>query len=108
MPADQVTTQDEEQIHADPAETMDVVGEREAHDARVVDDDNNDGERAEKIDPGLPLAVLEARIDSELSTASLRQEGSCSCGRGLRNGRNLAERAQTLKAFGWARREDGG
>jgi hypothetical protein len=36
---------------------------------------------------------LKARIDSEL-------ERRCSFGRGLRNGRSITERVQTLKAFG--------
>lgn len=57
------------------------------------------GEGAEQIEPRLALAILKARIDSELSTASLRPEGRCSFGRGFRNARTVAERAQTLKAW---------
>ena len=63
MPADQVTAEDEEEIDTDPAETVCVTGKREAHDAGVVKNDNDDGERAEQIETGLALAVLKARID---------------------------------------------
>jgi hypothetical protein len=41
----------------------------------VVNDDDDDRESAEKIETRLALAVRKARIDSELSTASLRPEG---------------------------------
>lgn len=70
LPADQVTAEDKEQIDADPAEAVDAAGKREAHDAGVVDKNNDDGESAEEIETGLALAILKARIDSELSTAS--------------------------------------
>jgi hypothetical protein len=71
---------------------VDVAGKREAHDAGVIKDHDDDGERAEKIEAGLTLAVLKARIDSGT-------ERRCSFSRGLRNGRSLAERVQTLKAL---------
>ena len=63
LPADQITAEDEEEIDPDPAETVGVAGKREAHDAGVVDDHNDDGESAEQIETGLALAVLKARID---------------------------------------------
>jgi hypothetical protein len=85
---------------------MDLARERETHDAGVIDDNNDDGERAEKIETGLALAVLEARIDSDLSTASLRQEGRCSFGRGFRNGRNLAA-GSNIESLRLGRGEDG-
>jgi hypothetical protein len=44
---------------------MHLAGQREAHDARVIEDDNDDRESAEKIEARLALAVREARVDSE-------------------------------------------
>jgi len=43
----------------------------------VVNDDNNDGERPEKIEPRLTFAILKARIDRSFSY-------------GLVNGANVA------------------
>jgi hypothetical protein len=42
---------------------MHLSGKREAHDAGVVDDDDDDRESAEKIETRLALAVREARVD---------------------------------------------
>ena len=70
LPADQVTAEDEEKIDPDPAETVDLVGERKSHDAGVVDDDNDDGERAEQIETGLTLAIRKrGSISSPRGTA---------------------------------------
>jgi hypothetical protein len=43
----------------------------------VINDDNNDGERTEKIEARLTFAILKARVD-------------CSFGYGLVNGANVA------------------
>ena len=67
LPADQIAAEDEEEIDADPAETMDVAGKRETHDTGVVNDDNDDGEGAEKIETGLARAIREARINGDLA-----------------------------------------
>jgi hypothetical protein len=40
----------------------------------VVNDHDDDGEGAEKIEPGLALASGKARVDAERFTASLRPE----------------------------------
>jgi len=63
LSADQVTAEDKEKIDADPAETMDLSGQREAHDPGVVNDDDEDRQGAEKIETRLALALREARID---------------------------------------------
>jgi hypothetical protein len=63
LSADQVTAEDKEKIDPDPAETMHVAGQREAHDARVIKDDDDDRESAEKIETGLALTVCEARVN---------------------------------------------
>ncbi len=42
---------------------MDATGHRKAHDAGVVNDDHDDGERAEKVETRLAFAILKARID---------------------------------------------
>jgi hypothetical protein len=40
----------------------------------VINDDYDDGERAEKIEARLTFAILKARIDFELMIVSLRSE----------------------------------
>jgi hypothetical protein len=35
------------------------------HDAGVINNDDNDGERAKKIEPRLPFAISKSRINSE-------------------------------------------
>ncbi len=72
MPADQVTTQDEEKIDADPPEAIDTAGQFESKKRGMVNDDHHNGERAEKIEAGLSFATLKARIDFELYVVSLR------------------------------------
>ena len=43
---------------------MDAAGQRKAHDAGVVNNDHDDGERAEKIETRLAFAILKTRINS--------------------------------------------
>jgi hypothetical protein len=38
----------------------------------VVNNDDDDGNRTEKIEAGLTFAILKARIDSDLAAVSLR------------------------------------
>jgi hypothetical protein len=70
---------------------MDTTGQWESHNAGVINDDDNNGERAEKIETGLAFASLKPRINSEpewrseLSTASLRPEWRCGLRRGFVN-----------------------
>jgi hypothetical protein len=42
---------------------MDPAGKRKSHDAGVVKRDNDDCERAEKIEAGLAFTIRETRID---------------------------------------------
>ena len=63
LTADQVAAKDKEEIDADPAEAMDAAGERETHDAGVVNNNDYDRERAEEIETRLALAIGKARID---------------------------------------------
>ena len=42
---------------------MDAAGHRKTHDASVVNDDDDNRERAEKIEARLTFAILKARID---------------------------------------------
>ena len=44
---------------------MHFTRERKPHDAGVINDDNNDRERAEKIETWLTFTTREARIDSK-------------------------------------------
>ena len=63
MAADQISAQDEEKIDTDPAEAIDPRRQFESEKRGVINDNNNDGERAEKIETGLAFAILKARID---------------------------------------------
>ena len=63
MTADQVAAEHEKQIDTDPAEAMPVVREGEAENAGVVNDNQDDRDGAEKVETGLTLAILKARID---------------------------------------------
>ena len=63
LAANQVTTEDEEKIDTDPAKTMHPSGKRKTQDAGVVNNNDEDSERAEKIEAGLAFAILKAGID---------------------------------------------
>lgn len=70
LPADQVTAQDEEKIDPDPTETMGFARQRKSHDAGVINNDDDNGQRPEKIETGLAFTIGETRIDSELEWRS--------------------------------------
>ena len=91
LAADQVTAEDEEEIDADPAETIEAAGRFETEKRPVINRDNNDCERAKKIEARLALPSREARIDCELATASLRPEWRCRFNGLLLNGWTLAD-----------------
>src|ERR1041384_719265 len=63
LPADQITAQDKEKIDTDPAPAMKTSRRAKAHDAGVVNNHHDDGERAEKIETRLTFAVLKTGID---------------------------------------------
>jgi len=65
LAAYQVTTEDKEKIDTDPAEAINAAGQFESEKRRVINDDNNDGKRTEKIETRLAFAISKARIDSE-------------------------------------------
>ncbi len=77
LSADQVTAEDEKKIDADPAEAINAAGQFESEKRRVINDDDDDGERTEKIETRLTFAMLKARVDYRL-------------GYGLVNGANVA------------------
>ena len=83
LAADQITAEDKEKIDTDPAEAIHAAGQFESEKSGVVNDDYDDGQRTEKIETRLTLAILKARINCEpqwhfeLSTASLRPEWRC-------------------------------
>ena len=63
MAANQITAKDKEKIDTDPAEAVHSAGQFESEKRRVINDDNNDGERTEKIEARLTFAPLKARVD---------------------------------------------
>src|SRR5438128_11571738 len=74
LSTDQITAQDEEKIDTDPAEAIDPAGQFESEKRGVVNDDDDDGERAEKIETRLALAILKARIDYGFSHSQSRKK----------------------------------
>jgi hypothetical protein len=71
LSADQVAAENEEKVDADPAETVGDAGQRKAHDARVIDDNDDDRESAEKIETRLSLAISKARVDGSFVRRSV-------------------------------------
>jgi len=65
LAADQITAEDKEKIDTDPAEAIDPAGQFESEKRGVVNDDHDDGERAEKIETWLALTILKARFQSQ-------------------------------------------
>ena len=63
LAADQVTAQNEEEIDADPAEAIEATGRFESEERGVIDGDDDDGQRAEKIEARLALTMGETRVD---------------------------------------------
>jgi hypothetical protein len=65
LATDQVTAQNKEKIDTDPAPAMNAAGHRKAHNAGVINDDDDNGDGAKKIETRLTFAIAKARIDSE-------------------------------------------
>ena len=91
LAADQITAEDEEEINADPAETIEAARRFETEERGVINRDNDDCQRPKKIEARLTLTSREARIDCELATASLRPEWRCRFNRLLLNEWTLAD-----------------
>jgi hypothetical protein len=68
LSADQVTAEDEEKIDPDPAEAIDAAGQFESEKRGVINDDDDDGESAEKIEPRLAFTIGEARVNCSLDS----------------------------------------
>ena len=73
LAADQITTKDKEKIDADPAEAVDPARQFESEQCGVVNNNDDDGKRAEKIETGLAFAISKARIDFHFATVRLRR-----------------------------------
>ena len=71
MAADQITAKDKEKIDADPAEAVHTAGQFESEQRGMVNNDEDDRERAEQIEAGLAFAILKTRIDFHLATVSI-------------------------------------
>ena len=84
LAADQITAEDEEEIDADPAETIEAAGRFETEKRGVINRDDDDCQGAKKIEPRLALTSREPRIDCE-------PERRCRFNRLLLNGSTLAD-----------------
>jgi hypothetical protein len=63
LAADQITAEDKEKIDTDPTEAINPAGHFESEERGVVNDDDDNRKRAEKIETRLTLAILKARIN---------------------------------------------
>ena len=63
LAADQVAAENKEKIDTDPAKAIDPAGQFESEQRSVINDDHDDGERAEKIETRLALAISKAWIN---------------------------------------------
>jgi hypothetical protein len=72
LATDQITTKDKEKIDTDPAEAVHSAGQFESEQCGVINDDDDDGERTQKIEAGLAFAISKARIDFHFATVRLR------------------------------------
>jgi len=84
LAADQITAEDEEEINADPAETIEAARRFETEERGVINRDNDDCQRPKKIEARLALTSREARIDCQ-------PEWRCRFNRLLLNGWTLAD-----------------
>lgn len=66
LAANQIPAENKKEIDADPTPSVDATRQWETHDAGVINDDEDDRQRAEKIETGLALAALETRVDVTL------------------------------------------
>jgi hypothetical protein len=73
LAADQITAKDKEKIDADPSEAVNPARQFESEQCGVVNNNDDDGKRAEKIEAGLAFAISKARIDFHFATVRLRR-----------------------------------
>src|SRR4029077_12303339 len=71
LAADQITAKHKEKIDTNPAEAIYSAGQFESEQCGMVNNDDDDRERAKKIEAGLAFAILKARIDFHFATARL-------------------------------------
>jgi hypothetical protein len=76
LTTDQLAAKDEEKIDTDPTEAVATIRQREAENPGVIDNNDDDGKRAEKIQPGLPLTISKARVDCGLTHGFIDAECS--------------------------------
>ena len=76
LAADQISTKNKEKIDTDPAEAIDTAGQFESEQRGVVNNDYDDGKRAEKIEAGLAFAISKARIDFYFATVASTERSS--------------------------------
>src|SRR5262249_8595897 len=66
LASNQVAAEDKEKIDTDPSPSMDATRQWKTHEAGVINDDENDCQRPEKIETGLAIAALETRVEVTL------------------------------------------
>src|SRR5262249_43633495 len=77
LTANQVAAENKEKIDPNPAESIHPTGHFEPKKRGMVNDHYDDGECPEKIETRLASATGKARVNSGLSTASLRSKWRC-------------------------------
>jgi len=66
LATNKVAAENKEKVHADPTPSMDTIWQRKPHDAGVINNDDNDCQRPKEIETGLPVSILETRIQINL------------------------------------------
>jgi hypothetical protein len=77
LTANQIAAEDEKKIDSNPTESIHPTGQFEPEKRGVVNDNHNDGERAEKIETRLAFAIGKARVNFELTMVNLRPDWRC-------------------------------
>lgn len=66
LSADQITAENKEKIHTNPAETIRATGQLESEKRSVINNDDDDCQCPEKIETRLALSVLKPRVEINL------------------------------------------
>jgi len=66
LAANQITAKNKEKIYTDPTPAVHATRPRKTHDAGVINNNSDDCHRPKEIETGLPLSILEPRIEINL------------------------------------------
>jgi len=103
LAANQVAAENEEKVDTNPTPAVDATRQRKTHDAGVINDHDDDRERAEKIETRLALAILKARVEISLKPGrwfAFHTKRSSKNHRGGRTG-SIGEASKVIRDLFW-------